>query len=811
MILRRRPACGCNQEKRRRPLERPLLVPLASLVAGLVSADLLDALPPSWTLIALLAITFAACFVRSRFSFKLSLSLLFFVWGALSLTPFLRPADRLASVAGVGPVLIEGIVDQRPEGTVTGGAKLYLQVERLRTGSGETEARGRLLVYVREGRVPFCSGDRILFRSRIREPRNLGLPGEVEQARRLAYQGVFATGFVLKGEEIVLLRSGTGPAHRMDRLAASLGRFVMREVPGSEGGVLKALLLGDKGDVSEQLQDAYARSGVNHILSISGFHVGIIFLALFQLLFFAARRCEPLALRLNLRQVLPLLVLPVLVFYLFLSGAAPATLRSVLMICAVVAALYLKREMDPVNTVMLAACAILFLAPETLFEVSFQLSFLAIWGLVVLASPLAARVSQLPALLRWLWLLAVASLAAVLATLVPVAYYFQRVSLVGLVANLLVVPLMGYGAVVAGFASLSLSRLAEPAAQALLQFAALLVRLSDRVIEYLSRAPVLTGYVPEKLDLLLACLALCAVTFPDSKVKRLAALSPLLLALVWRAIPAGGAGDGLLHLYFLSVGQGDATLAHLPDGKWMLVDGGGNANDASAKVGPRLLLPALNALGVRRIDYLVLTHEHPDHLHGVSYLAARFEVGEFWESGVPSASYEYGQLKWILAARGVPVRRVNGALGEFSAGGATVQPLWPSSPDPPASGDANDSSLVFRLSHGAASVFLAADLGEKGERELLARGTLSRSSLLKVAHHGSRYSTCDPFLGALAAKDAVISSGYANVFRLPAPATISRLQRHGVRVYRTDQEGTIEALLAQDGSVIVSAPWGHFN
>lgn len=753
----------------------------------------------------------AACFVRNRFPFLLSLSLLFFVWGALSLSPFLRPADHLAAIAGDGPVLVEGVVDQRPEGTVTGGAKLYLQVERLQTGSGETAAHGRLLVYVREGRVPFCSGDRVVFRSRIRQPRSFGLPGEVEQARRLAYRGIFATGFVLKADEIVLLRSGAGLAHRVDQLAASLGRFIANEVPGSEGGVLKALLLGDKGDVPEQLQDAYARSGVNHILSISGFHVGIVFLALFHLLYFAARRSESLALRLNLKQLLPLLVLPALVFYLLLSGAAPATLRSVLMICAVVAALHLRRELDPINTVMLAACAILFVSPETLFEVSFQLSFLAIWGLAVLAPPLAGRFSGLPALPRWLLLLAVASLAAVVATLVPVAYYFQRVSLIGLVANLLVVPLMGYGAVVAGFASLCLSHICEPAAQALLHFAALLVRVSNRVIEYLSHVPVLTGYVPGKMDLLLACLALCAVTFPKSRIKRLAALSPLLLALVWRAIPSAAAGSGVMHLYFLSVGQGDATLAHLPDGKWMLVDGGGNANDTSARVGPRLLLPALRALGVRRIDYLVLTHEHPDHLQGVSYLAARFEVGEFWEGAVPSDALEYLQLKWILAARGVPERRLDGAASAFAAGGAVVQPLWPLSTGSPPCGDANDSSLVFRLSHGRASVLLTGDLGGKGERALLARGALSSSSLLKVAHHGSRYSTCEAFLAALAPQDAVISSGYANAFRLPAPSTISRLQRHGVRVYRTDLEGTIEAVMAPDGEVTVSAPWGHFN
>ena len=741
----------------------------------------------------------------------LSLSLLFLIWGALSLQPFLRPTDRLAGFAGERPVVIEGVVDRRAEGVASGGGRVYLQVERICAADADTAVTGRLLVYVKQGRAALCTGDRILFSSRIRKPRCYGLPGEADHTRRLAYQGVFATAFVMEADDLLLMRAGAGWRHDLDLLAATLGRFIMEQAPGPEGGVLKALLIGDKGDVPEELNDAYARSGVNHILSISGFHVGIVFLSLHTVLYLAARRFEWLALRFNLKQLLLVAALPVLVFYLFLSGAAPATLRSVLMISGFVAALYLKREIEPVNSAMLAACAILFLAPQTLFEVSFQLSFLAIWGLVVLAPPLAAPFAGAGKAARWVLLLAAASTAAVLATLVHVAYYFQRASLVGLAANLIVVPLMGYGAVVAGFASLPLSLVAQQPARALLQLAALLVGLSDQVILYLARAPVLTGYAPGRLDLLLACLVLCAITFPRSKMHRLFAALPLLLALLLRSIPAAGAGDGLLRLYFLSVGQGDAALVHLPDGKWMLVDGGGNATDAELRVGSRLLVPALRNLAVRRIDYLVLSHEHPDHLQGVLYLAAYFEVGEFWESGVPSVSREYRQLKWVLAARGVPVRVLNASLPPVAVGGVICEPLWPIKPEVAASGDANDSSLVFRLTHGRSSVLFTGDLGAAGEMELLARGVPLACSLLKVAHHGSKYSSCDPFLAAAKPQAAVASAGYGNSFHLPAASTMARLQKHGIRVYRTDLDGTVQAVLRAGGALAVSLPWGHFN
>jgi competence protein ComEC len=790
-------------------LERPLLIPLGSLIAGLCTADLLGSTPPAWALAALLSTTLLASLVRSPLPFLLSVSLLFFVWGGVSLKPFFSPDENISQFLTERPVPIEGVVDERPEALASGGERLFLQVERLYRDRGETAVSGRLMVNVKEGRTQLYTGDRILFSSKIRTPRNYGLPGEIDYVRRLAYRSVFTTAFVKTADDLVLIRAGEGWHRDLDRLAATLGRFITDKAPGVEGGILKALLLGDKGDVPEQLNDAYARSGVNHILSISGFHVGIIFLCIFQLLLLFARRVESLALHLNLRKSLLLAALPVVVFYLFLSGTAPATVRSVLMILAFILALQVKREVDPVNTVLLAACAILFAAPQTLFDVSFQLSFLAIWGLVALAPPLAAPCQRVWMPLRFFLLLVIASAAAILATLVPVAYYFHRIPFIGLIANLAIVPLMGYGAVVAGFASLPLSFIAPAPAGALLQLAAYLVRLSDQIITLLSRAPVLNGYAPDRVDFLLATLLLGAVTFPRARRVRLAAALALALVLVLRALPTTAAGEGALHLYFLSVGQGDACLVQLPGGKWMLVDGGGRAGDSEERVGERLLLPALNRLGVPRIDYLVLSHEHPDHLQGVLYLAESYDVGEFWESGIPSHSPEYQRLKWVLSARGIAVRRINASVAPFGVGGAVIEPLWPA-PSTEEPEDANDSSLAFRLVDGNSSVLFTGDLGGDSEEELLARRQSLHASILKVGHHGSRYGSSDTFLKAVSPSVAVISAGYRNPFRLPAPETLARLQSLGIRVYRTDLEGTVEAICPPGGAVRVSTPFGAF-
>lgn len=742
--------------------------------------------------------------------FTCSLAAFFFCYGQLSLSSFLYPPAEIAAWSSAEPHVVEGVLQRRAEGLPDGGGRLVLGDLQLHEGTGVRRMPGKLLVHLKQGRVQLYTGDRILFSSKLRRPRLLGLPGEADYPRRLAYQGIFLTGFLKEPGELVLLQSGTGWRHGIDRLAARLGNFLMASAPPAEAGVLKALLIGDTGDVPVELNTAYALSGVNHILSISGFHVGIIFLCLFQVLFLLARQMETLTRRCNLRRSLLLAALPAVVFYLFLSGTQAATLRSVLMIVAILLALYLKRELDPVNCIILAACAILCCAPETLFDLSFQLSFLAIWGLVVLSPQLAAPFTRVKGFSGWFLILIAASAAAILVTLVPVAFYFHRVSFTGLLANLAVVPLMGYGAVVVGFASLPLCLAAPGLAQPLVQLAVALVMASDYLIVNLARLPVWNGYCPDQKDLALSVAALGVLTFVrPPRLARVVVLL-LLLILVSRGVPAGRQADGRLEVIFLSIGQGDAALVRLPDGKRMLVDGGGDYGDLELRVGERLLGPALHALQVDRLDYLVLSHPHPDHLQGVLWAAAYLEVGEFWESGIPSDSQEYRKLKWVLASRAVPVRTLNASGAPFAAGGVQVEPLWPERAVP-LTGDENDDSLVFRLRHGRSSVLFAGDLGGESEAELLASGASLTATLLKVPHHGSKYSSSAGFLRAVAPKAAVISAGYGNNFHLPAQSTLWRLKRQGTRVYRTDLEGSIRAICRADGTVIIEAPWGHFN
>ncbi len=777
-------------------ISRPLLIPLLGVVIGLTLAGLYAATFPPWGMAALLGLSLAALFTPNTFLFPLLLFLSSLAWGVASLQPEITPEITPATVAWYSSETertVEGVIDERPERSES-GCRVTLRAEWLADAHarGAVPVTGRLLVYIREGRTPWVTGDRVRLVSKLRRPRNYGLPGEYDFVRQLALKGLFVTAGCRQAGDLILIRQRAlfPLRHRIDRLALRLGDFISQAVPGEEGGILRALLLGDRGDVPPAMDAAYARAGVNHILSISGFHVAVVALVVYQLLSLLGRCSEQLMLRCNLRRLALGAGLPVIIFYLVLSGAAPATARSVIMIALAAVALLANRETDPVNILITAALLLLGCKAPLLFDLSFQLSFLAIWGLIVL-TPLLLRPFQRWEKSRWVRLLQLpaASVAAIAATLVPVAYYFHRTTAIGVVANLFIVPLMGYGAVVVGFSALPFAFIAPVIGRFLLEFAGFLVFLSDRIILSLAQAPLLPHWTPTRMDLLLSYLLLLSLTLSAGRWGRgVAAL--LLLLMIAGHLPWGAAGVRGMEVTFFSLGQAESTLVRFPAGETLLVDGGGSLREGGADTGERLLAPALWALGVERLDLVALTHTHPDHLRGLRFIVENFPVGQFWESGLHEESDDYRELRASLARRGVPVLRIDGSTLPLLLGGGRIEPLAPFAGGGDG-GDTNDDSLVFRLVWRNLTLLFTGDIGEETEALLLTHPQRLRSVILKVPHHGSRYSSSPSFLDAVHPRVALISAGYGNSFHLPAPQTLERLRRRRSALYRTDLDGTI--------------------
>jgi competence protein ComEC len=667
-------------------------------------------------------------------------------------------------------------------------------------GNRTEAATGFLLLYVSEGDVSLARGDRIRFISTVSVPRKLGLPGEFDYPRYLAFQGISVTGRVASQADIVLIRGAAVESSQrtIDLTARHLGDAIRKSIPDERvSSVLTALLIGDQRRIPSELADAYTRAGVNHILSISGFHIGIIAAFITLLVIWFLTRFEYPALHWNVRRIAVLTAIPAMLVYLFLTGNAPATARSVIMLIVFAVALCVERERDSTNTLLLAAFFLVAINPPTLFDISFQLSFLSLWGILI-AVPLIMKYT---AVVTSQWLRSTiqflsASVAASFVTLLPVLFFFKVASINGVMTNFLIVPLLGYGAVLSGFIALPFVVLFPSLAPLLLWPAATLVTISNQFIMWCTSLPVIVFHGITAWDMFFFLLFMACMTFLRGRF--LLTITGLLIVLAAFALHlfATAASDGRLHITMLSVGQAESLLLRLPDGSTLLVDGGGYLYETGNDFGQRQLAPALGALQAVKIDTMIATHNHPDHSGGLPFIIKSFPVGQFWSGPEVFAEVQSELLKGSVLQRTI-------SAGDVLAlpGSVTITVLSPAGYDTlQADGDesnVNEQSLVFRLSYGTFSMIFCADAGFEAEQRMLAGRYELKSTVLKVGHHGSRYSTSEAFLEKVQPALALISAGAGNRFGLPSARTVNLLSSKKIPVYRTDRDGTIE--LVTDG------------
>lgn len=781
----------------------PFLIPLLFMTSGMVLSVLNGYFCDITSVAAVFICLVLSSFLPNSALFSACTALFFFFWGLCALHPWLSPEASPYSVrakASVTPVVIEGVISERPS-VAPEGSRLTVQAERLFRGERAEAMSGFLLLSVGTGDVSLTRGDRIRFISRISVPYQLGLPGEFDYSRYLAFQEISATCRVASQSEIVLIRAAAMESvHRkIDQAARLMGDSIRRAIPDERvSSVLTALLIGDQRRIPRDLADAYTRAGVNHILSISGFHVGIIAAFITVLVIWLLTRFEYPALNWNVRKIAVLIAVPAMVAYLFLTGNAPATARSVIMLTICAIALFAERERDSINILLLAAFFLVGINPPTLFDVSFQLSFISLWGIVVAVPLIMKSTTRVESpWLRSMIQFVSASVAASCATLLPVLFIFKVASLNGILTNFLIVPLLGYGAVLAGFTALPLVTLFPSYAPLLLWPAAALVTFANRFIMWCASLPVVTFHGITGRDMLFFLLFMTCMTFLRGRI--ILSVSGLMIPICGCILHLHSAtvSDGRLHITMLSVGQAESMLVQLPDGSTLLVDGGGYLHDTGHDFGQRVLAPALGALHVGRIDRMIATHDHPDHSGGLPYVIKNFAVGEFWS--VPDVTAEI--LK-ELHNKEIPRRTL--AAGDVISlpGPVVITVLSPARSEQPAAGrdesSVNEQSLVFRLSYGTFSMIFCADAGFEAEQRMLDDRYELKSTVLKVGHHGSRYSTSEEFLGLVHPRLALISAGAGNRFGLPSSRTVDLLRLKGIPTYRTDRDGTIE--LVSDGA-----------
>jgi len=788
----------------------PLLPPFLSFASGIALggppglgyAASIGALAASVVLILLLY------FMKSRFS-ALALIPLFFSLGSLFITPYATPeltASHILNMVRQDPQAQRAgsLIEGRVEAIESTGrrTKLWLDTDGFMDKTGRKSVSGLVLLSI-NARVELLPGDRVRLLAMLGEPHTFGNPGEFDYRQWLKRRGVLVTGYVKSARLIERLEEGGGPAAFIHRARTEIARFI-----DSSGArypePLKALVISGQGGIDRALREAFAATGTAHILSISGLHVGMVAAFSYWAAFFLFRRSERALLALNARKTAIILAAVPTVIYALLAGLPLPTQRAVVMALAFIASFAIGRGKDHLNTLSLAGLVILAANPVSVWDVSFQLSFGAMASIIILVPRFkllfgaafeseekdkGAKKAILSFFKKRILPLLLVTIAAGVGTSPILAYHFHRVSLAGLAANLVAVPLAGV-AVPSLLVSSALIPVSEALAWLTLFPADMAFSLIAGAVTLFASIPYASLWVaPPALHevVLYYLLIFSGAHLGRARIYRYAAPASamLLVALPWamhlKEAPA------VLRVTCLSVGQGDSAFVELPGGKTMLIDGGGT-NNPDFDTGERVVAPFLRSKGVKRIDYMVLSHAQQDHMGGLLFVARNMEVGEFWWNG----EGDLGRLGAALDANGVVKRTVNSSTGTAKAGNAEIEFLNSSGG---ADLDTNDNSLVMKVSFGERSFLFTGDIGEKAEKLLAGKDV--RADVLKAPHHGSKYSSTADFLSAVRPSTVVISAGRLNSFGFPHREALERYRDAGAEVLRTDTMGAV--IIETDG------------
>ena len=643
--------------------------------------------------------------------------------------------------------------------------------------------------------------------------RNLDTADPTPSAAR---QGIVLTGGVLS---LDLRARHSGLRTWIDRARAHARKRIVETFAPAAAAMARALVLGEN-DLPAEDARAFQKSGLSHMLAVSGTHLVFAVVALVHALTFVLVRIEPLSARFVVSRWASLLGVGLSLTYADFAGGGGSAWRAAFMLSVAFLARAFGRKPATVRTFGLSTLVFAVRDPLCAFDLSFMLSVAATGGLIWIGRPLAERCERISStVLRFLATSFATTLSATIPCAPLLALLASGVTLAGLVANVLAAPLGESVALPLCLAHLLLAPIAPlERGAALVASGALLV--VKRIALASADASFLGLTLPEPgcfqvLAIVVFGLGLAALR--DERFAQVRRRTRRQLQASWCALAVLGASTlelsirhvgrptGLLRASALDVGQGDSNLIDLSGGELLLIDGGGFVG-SPVDPGKAVVLPVLRARRRRRVEIVVLSHPHPDHFTGLASALAELDVGEFWDTGqgeAEGAGPLYQGLLHSLRERGVPIIHPSDLCDRprhFS--GATVRVLAPCPSFVPHRG-ANDNSIVISIDYGVRRFLFTGDAEHEEELELLSthRADL-RADYLKVGHHGSRTSTSEAFLAVVQPALATLSCGVRNRFGHPHLATVERLAAHAVSTLRLDRSGSV--IVATDGRTVVA-------
>ena len=690
-----------------------------------------------------------------------------------------------------GQFHVEGRVESLE--TTADGLRATVQVARVEEApAGPCRFRMDLSFHGAGG--PLTPGERIsalVTMKPLREASNWGEwdPSPIARRRGVRFHG---------GADLARVVRLTAPSRlwlRLERTRHGLAEAAKQVAPSPEAAALYATLAaGLRAELPDVWEERFSRSGLAHVLSVSGLHVAALAVVVLWLLRAGLVRVRRLSRRFDVRRVAAGVAVPALWSYVLFTGMQAPAVRSGLMLTVMLLAHVLWRQADALNSLALAACVLVVFDPASVLDLSLQLSFLAVLSLILLSPVLRAAIpwaapepGESSRVHRWVASFCdaileslAASAAVTLASLPLVATAFHRISLAGLFANIVCLPLGGVlSALSAGGAAVYAVSpgLARPVLWVGTRACELLLRIAAFFSAQRWAAPELPTAGVAVTVLFFLGLALLALS-PTRK--RLGALLAAAAVATLFLRPRLRDPDAVT-VTFLSVGHGDAIVLR-SRGLTALVDGGGVPGGTD--VGARVVIPYLRELGVSSIDLAVLSHPHPDHALGLIRALGAFPTRRLW---LPAGNDD-GPLTQALrvAVGAAPVEVIERGHAPFWLGDAKLDVLGPPRDRILLEG-VNDRSTVLRVQHGEVSFLLTGDIEAAAEETL----ETSRVTVLKAPHHGSKTSSTAAFVERVHPRYVVFCVGRNNRFHFPNPGVVDRYRAVGSHCVRTDLDGAV--------------------
>jgi competence protein ComEC len=805
-------------------MRRPLIFPLIGLIAGIITGNYFD-LPYNFLLGSLIFILILLLTSLRKQWWIAGFLLIFcfaFILGIFDVQKqqySIRTDQHISQHTDAGSKTVEGIVIESPSSYPDKNVLIIRCVRLIKNGAYIPVAGGVRLVIPAD--LNFSYGDFIRFHSSLKKIQNFNNPGGFDYERYLNRQGVYAIGFIADASGIIILRKNSANhlKSRLESFRMSLKQIIYQNASSPQREIIEARTIGNQTAIPADIRDNFSKTGTSHILSISGLHIGMVAAIAFFFISLLLKSSEYLMLRLNIIKVSAAAAFILVLIYALIAGMGVTVIRSALMALVFLVALIFGKQRDLYNTLALAGLVILVISPAALFDISFQLSFAAVLAIIYIVPRFSDlsfhQFPHLPhwsqSIIRYLYMLILVSLAATIGTLPLIIYYFNRVSSVTIIANLIAVPLLGTLTLAIAMLFLLAAFFSPAVAGFFVKITSFFVLISIEIINKLaslswSSFGITKPNIPEIVVFYLFLALL--IQFVDTRrgVKGYFLRHPLVLRYMLVSMLAFFIGDAIyltlkdklssdLRITAIDVGQGSAILVRFPGGENMLIDGGGFAN-SSFDTGKMVIAPYLYHERINKIDTVILTHPHPDHMLGLFCILDNFNVREFWSTEIIGDDENNQKLQKIIMERKIKIVRLTGEISVKNIHNVATNFLWPPHISEFAAkelsdDDINEASLVFQIKYGKTSFLIPGDISANIENIFVRSGKDLKSDVLFVPHHGSVHSSSSDFIKKVACRYAVVSAGKGNTFHHPHPLTLERYKAAQVQVLRTDQDGAV--------------------